>query len=368
MTHTFKAFWAGARAEFRNLLRSKIVVALATAQAVTFLVLVSLFGVTGARAPTALIDYDGGAVAQQFVASLKAAHHSFDLRVMDKASADQQLRRGDIVAMIMIPREFSQKISQGRDVSIRVVVDNINTDMTDDIERALPSAIASFGRARNLPNILVQVVESDLIDHDTGYIPYLVVSALVSAALIIAGVLGAVAMAREYEAGTNTVLRLAPVSPLVPLLGRILATWAVSSLALAVAAAIVIFGYGVSPLHPLEMAAALLSSTLVFSILGMALGIALKRSLPVVSIVFGMALPCFMVSGSYEPESFDGHTIWMIAHFSPVYYAVGIVEHAAHGLHVTPESVAVNFLALAGWAVLSLGLAVFLLKREVSRC
>jgi ABC-type multidrug transport system permease subunit len=142
----------------------------------------------------------------------------------------------------------------------------------------------------------------------------------------------------------------------------------VSLLAMAVATSIVVFGYGVSPLHPIEMAAALLVSNAIFGLVGMAVGIAMKRTLPVVSTIFGLALPLFLFSGSYEPERFDGNTIWTIAHFSPVYYAVGIIEHAAHGLQVTPESVAINFLALVGWTILSLAVALFCLKREGVRC
>ncbi len=85
---------------------------------------------------------------------------------------------------------------------ITVNIDNINTDMTEDIQRALPSAIAAFGHDTQSPDIRVQVREHDLIPHDTGFIPYLVVSALVLATLVIAGILAAMVVAREFESGT----------------------------------------------------------------------------------------------------------------------------------------------------------------------
>ena len=56
--------------------------ALVVLEAITFLVLVSLFGLTGSRAPTALVDLDGGPLAQSFIRHLDAAHHSFALRPM----------------------------------------------------------------------------------------------------------------------------------------------------------------------------------------------------------------------------------------------------------------------------------------------
>jgi ABC-type Na+ efflux pump permease subunit len=151
---------------------------------------------TGARAPTAVIDYDHGAYSQALIENLAAAHHSFTLKFMDEAQATKAIKRGNLVAMIVIPPGFTDAISHGHVIPLKVIVDNIDTDMTDDIQRALPSAIIAFGKQSRLPFIHVQVQEKDLIDHDTDFIPYLVVSGLVLAAFTISAILSAVAVAR----------------------------------------------------------------------------------------------------------------------------------------------------------------------------
>jgi len=367
MNPVIRALLGSAQAEFIQLARARSLVILTVVQAVTFLFLVSLFGMTGARAPTALIDYDKGMYAQIFVQNLKTAHHSFTIIPMDEETANRALAHGNLVAEIIIPAGFSDAMSQGKTVPLKVIVDNIDTDMTDDIQRALPSAIIQFAKQIKLPGIHVQVAEHDLIDHDTDFIPYLVVSSLVLAAFTISGILSAVAVAREYETGTAAMLALAPVHPIVPLVGRVLATCAVSMGALAITCCVAVFGYGIIPKHPFEMAATLASCVIIFGCIGVALGAGMKRTLPVASLVFGIALPLFMFSGSYEPERFDGNTIWTLAHFSPVYYAVGILEHAAYGLIVTPESVSLNFLYLLGWAVGALLVAAIFTRRGVTR-
>jgi ABC-2 type transport system permease protein len=346
--------WASALAEFIQFKRNRTVLALALVQAITFLFLVSLFGMTGALAPTAVIDNDHGAYAQAFIEDLRSAHHSFTIKFMDEARATEAIKHGDLVAMIVIPSGFTDAISHGQPISLKVIVDNIDTDMTDDIQRALPSATMAFGKQSHLPGLHVQTQETDLISNDTGFIHYLIVSGLVLAAFTISGILSAVAVAREYEGGTARMIAVSPVHPLVPMLGRVLATSIVSALAASLTVAVALLGYGIVPAHPFEMAAALICCIVIFALVGMALGACLKRTLPVASLVFGIALPLFMVSGSYEPERFDGNLIWSIAHFSPVYYAVGILEHSVHNLHVTPESVSLNFLALGGWALLAL--------------
>jgi ABC-2 type transport system permease protein len=359
------ALIGGFRAEFVQLLRSRLFVALTVIQAVTFLFLVSLFGMTGSFAPTAIIVEDKGPYAKEFIAQLEAAHHSFDLRVMDQASAQAVLNRGDLVAIITIPKDFSDAVAHGKETTVKVQVDNVNTDMTEDIKRALPSAIVAFGNRLHLPDIRVHATEIDLINHDTGFIPYLVVSGLALDAFVIACMLSAMAVAREFEAGTVKLLAIAPVHPLISILGRVLATDAISTLAMILPVVIAIFGYQIMPLHPLEMVGVILLSIVIFSCIGVALGAVLKRTLAVASLVFGLAFPLYLCSGSLEPQRFDGNLIWALAHISPVYYSVGILEQAFHDLQVTPEPTWLNFVVLLGWAVAMLLLAAILLRKAV---
>lgn len=350
------------RAELLHLMRARLFVALTIIQAVTFLFLVSLFGLTGSRAPTALVTEDQGPYAKSFITQLASTYHSFDLRPMDESSALAALHRGALVAIITIPKDFSSALAHGQVITLHVAVDNVNTDMTDDIQRALPAAIVAFGRQHHFPGIRVQGAEVDLVDHDTGFIPYLIVSALALDAFIIASILSAMAVAREFETGTIKQLAVAPLHPLLSLLGRMLATDTIAVAAIVVPVALAVFGYHIIPLHPFQVLGVMLLCIAIFGCIGVALGAVLKRTLPVVTLIFGLGFPLYLGSGSLEPQRFDGEPIWMIAHLSPVYYAVGILEQAFYGLQVTPESVWVNFSALLGWALLALLLAGLLLR------
>jgi hypothetical protein len=127
----------------------------------------------------------------------------------------------------------------------------------------------------------------------------------------------------------------------------------------------VVVGYGVVPVYPVEMAGALVACVGIFTCLGAALGAGLRRTLPIAPLVFGLSLPLYIDSGSLEPERFDGTAIWSLAHLSPVYYAVGVLEDAGHGLRVTPEPVAVDILALVAWGLLALIVAGLFTKRRL---
>src|SRR5580658_7428109 len=91
-----RASW---RIEIAHLRRGWLFVLLALVQGLTFLVLVSLFGLTGSRAPTALIDSDRTSLSREFVNDLKAAHGSFAIRPMTIREARSQLDGGRIVAI-----------------------------------------------------------------------------------------------------------------------------------------------------------------------------------------------------------------------------------------------------------------------------
>lgn len=348
--------------ELLHLRNSKVFLGLVMLEAVTFIVLVSLFGLTGAHAPTAIIDRDHTAESRAFIQYLKHDHRSFKLEAMTQKQADEKLSSGDLVARITIPHGFAANLKAARTVNLPLVIDNVNADFTDDIRRALPAGIAAFGEHLREPGIRALPVEKDDISHDTDYIPYLVVSALVLDALVLGGVLAATAVAREWEEGTVKVWRLSPANAVALLGGKIIASAMAAGVGLAAAFLLVVGAYGVAPEHWLEAIGVLIACVVIFSCLGACLGALVRRTLPVVSLLFGVVMPLYLISGALEPLRFDGEGPWHEGHFTPTYWAIGVLEHAFHGLRVTPESVSFDALVTGLWAVGALLLAVVALN------
>lgn len=365
MTPTLTALGGGFRAEIQQLRRSRLLVVLTLAEAVTFLVLVSIFGLTGNHVPTAVVDRDGGKLASQWAQVMSATYHTYGVQYMDARSAEQALNQGDVAAILYIPAGFSQHMTDHSMIRIHFRVDNVNADLTNEVELGIPPAARAFAVANHFPGIRVVTAEKDLVRHEVGFIPYLVVSALALTAFVVAGTLAASAVAREFETRTLAYIKLSPAHPLVPLAGRLLATGAVSAAAVGVAALLVVAGYGVVPEHPAAMAAGLLLCVVIFSCIGAGIGTLVRRTLPLSALIFGLALAFYLDSGSLEPARFYGNGFWAIAHTSPVYYAVGILQYAVHGLRVTPETIPVSFGALIGWALLAAGAAWLGLRRAV---
>ena len=359
----WRLFRASAALEAAQLRQNRGFVILTALAAVNFLAMVSLFGLTGAYAPVALINLDGGPYASRFIEALNGAHHSFALKYMSADDAQKALHSGRLVGIITIPAGFSTSVHRGITVPIDLRIDNVNIDLTNDVQRALPAAIVAFGHRHNFPGVRVIMAEHDVMPHDTGYIPYLVVSALALDAMVIAGILGAMATAREWERRTVKLLRLSPASATIVLAGKLAVASTVAGGALGLTLLAIVFGYGVAPVDPWTTVFALAACVAIFTCMGAWLGAVLKRTLAVVPLMFGLAMPLYVDSGALEPTRFDGEKIWRLAHLSPVYYAVGVLEWSFHGLRVTPEPVYVDMLVLLAIAGVAAALTLGSLAR-----
>jgi ABC-type transport system involved in multi-copper enzyme maturation permease subunit len=342
---------AAARLELQLMARDRLFVALTVLAAMSFVAMVSLFGLTGSRAPMALIDEDGGPQAARFVSAMDRAHHSFRLRPMSRSEADALLSQGRLVGSITIPAGFSERVERGQTVALDVRLDNVNVDLSNDVQRALPAAIVIFGRESGFPGVRAHVEERDVYPRDTAYIPYLAVSALALDAFVLAAALGALAVAREWEGRTLKLWRVSPAAPGGLLAGKLLVSCSVAAAALAAAVLFIGLVFGVWPIAPLALAGALLACVVIFGCVGAWIGTVLRRTAPVVPLTFGLVLPLYMDSGALEPTRFDGDVIWLIAHATPLYYAVGVLEWAFHGLQVTPEPVIADMAVLVAFAI-----------------
>jgi hypothetical protein len=339
-----------ARLQLLGLRRAPVTTALAFLLPVNLLLLLSLFALTGYRAPTAVVLGERTALAESFVAALEAAHHSFDLRPMDLGRAREQLQHGELVAIIEIPAGFDAIVRAGQTADIALTVDNVNLDITEDVRRAVPAAAVIFAEAEGFDEVRMHPQLHDVLPRDTGYVAYLGVSAIALAACIAGGVLGGTVVAREWEGGSGRLLRLAPSGAGPVLVGRLLAAGLVGVAASLVTAAIVRFGYGVPLQHPGELLVAVVATVAASVALGGLLGALVRRTLPITPLVVGITLPFYLDSGALEPQRFDGPVLFAAAHFSPAYYGVGLIEHAWNGLVVVPEPLWTLAVVLAGIA------------------
>src|SRR5215469_2936532 len=134
---SLRVIWACLKKDLKSALTEPLYTLVSIVLPLNVLLLMSLLVISGGLAPTAVVMQDAGPLAQQFYAAMQGAH-SF---VVQQASAEQAnalIQQGKIVAVVTIPADFDTRIQERQSVAVGVQINNLNTDFTNDIRRALP--------------------------------------------------------------------------------------------------------------------------------------------------------------------------------------------------------------------------------------
>ncbi len=363
IAYNLRVIWACMKKDIKVALTDRIFVILGVFLPVNFLILFSLFVLSGGQAPTAVVMNDTGPYAQQFYQSMAGAH-SFILQKATASEAHNLIQAGRIVAVVTIPADFDSQVRNNQPVQVGVDINNLNTDFTNDIRRAVPLSITSF-YAKAFPNVVtITPNESDKYRQDTDYIPYLTVSILVIA-LVVGGLLqSGTSAAREWENATMKELLLSPASRWAVVTGKMLGAVVMSLASVVVVLAVLIFIIGVRPLHWGAVIGFTLLTLSIFIALGTLLGTLLKQRQAFTGLAFGTAIPLFFISGAFGPIAFDVPAIQVIAKIFPVYYAIVVQQYAFHGFALNTYGLWVNVLILCGYAIGLILLAALVLRRS----
>ena len=366
LTYDLRVIWACMKKEIQSALTQRIGTTIGVILPVNFLILMSLFAISGGQAPTAVVLQDRGHYARAFYDAMAHAH-SFRLQTESRQEAQGLIQAGKIVAVVTIPADFDTRVRQNQRVVVNVQINNLNTDFTNDIRRAVPLSITTFyGKA--FPHLVtVTMSEHDLHAQDTDYLPYLTVSILVVALLVGGLVQSGVPAAAEWERGTIKELLLSPASRFAIMVGKMAGALVMSLASVVVILAILVVLYGVWPLHWGEVLGGTLLTMVIFIAGGTLLGTLLKRIQAFVALAIASSIPVFFISGAFGPLSFSGRNavvLTVLAKIFPMSYAIVFMQHAFHGFETNTYGLGTNVLILCGYAVALILLASLVLRRS----
>ena len=358
--------WTICKKDLRVWLRHPSNVAITMLPALALLFVDALAAGAVGRSPVALVTLDQGAKGQQMMQIIRQA----DLfRVSDATPEEAQAlyHNLDVVAILTIPSNFTKEVEAHQPAHITVQINNLNSDFTNDIRRAVPDAITQFYQQQGSKSpIQVALSEQNLRRQDIQLFQYsamplivllLVVSGLVSSSLAAAG---------EWETRTIKELLLSPASRAAIITGKVLTgfvtTTALGALVLAVGS---LLGW-VQPVGvywlPVLLIIALVA---LFSAgVGVALGALVQRIQSVGSVAIVIALYLFFLTGGTAVLAFDPQWLQTIATFVPLYYGRHALEMAI--FYQSSDQLGRDVVVLAGSALLALGLGVLAMRRGIA--
>lgn len=328
---------------------------------INFLILFSLFALSGARVPVTVYQGHGGRLGTTMVQSLTSSH-TFRMTLVSRQSAGvRALKRQTSVASIQIPKlPVTGQLTHR--VAMPVTINNLNTDFADDIRRGLPLAILNFYQRTKPSALPFSWKEIDAYPRNTSFLSYLAVS-IQTVALLLGGILlSGRGTAGEWERGTIKELKLAPIPSWSVILGKT-ASGFLNGLISALLVFFALLALGTSPIHWGQFWLVLLATLLVFVSIGLAVGIVVRSQFIIYPFVLGIALPLFFISGAFGPISWSTPAAAWIARAFPVVYANAAFQHAIHGYWPIGVTTTAVWEILALWAVVSFVMSMWAYHR-----
>jgi ABC-2 type transport system permease protein len=323
--------------------------------------------------PFAVLDRDNSADSRELVEAFTASGYFRLLGSVERpADADRMLRRGEAQLVLSIPPEYARDLASGRSPVVQALVDGsdantatIAINYADAVAGGVAAGRASgrFGSSGG-PAIRAEarVWYNEALESARTIVPGLV--AVIMA--IIAAMLTALTIAREWERGTMEQLAATPVSRTEVVLGKLVPYVVIGFIDLTLVTVLGIIVFNV----PLRGSVLLLAFTAFLFILGM-LGFGIFISAAVKSQLVAtqaglMAtyLPTFLLSGFIFAIASMPAFLQGLSYIIPARYFVAITRGIflkGVGLDVLWPQV----LGLAVFALVAVTLAIRAFRKEI---
>ncbi|HLZ30288.1 MAG TPA: ABC transporter permease [Chloroflexota bacterium] len=367
MTAELVAIWAIVRKDVAVWARQPTAIAATLLPAISLMVVLYIGASAVGRNPVALVVEDDSTHAQQLAAILKDSD-AFNVTQLSADQAAVALQSLQVAGVITIPPTFDTAFDARQPDPVKIEINNLNLDFTNDLRRSLPAAITDF--YSQLPDqvdpIGVQVEESDLRLQDISLLQFQLIPNLVLLLTIAGAINAGLATAREWEDQTIKELLLAPIQRESVIIGKLLAGWLTTLVIAAVVLAIgAISGY----LRPqggawVPTLVTVLLLALTSAAFGVAIGAMARRFQRVAALTIPLSFYLFFLSGGISVIAFLPEWVQTMAQFVPTYYGMHALQMAV--FYNSSEELGRDLAVLVATAGVMLALAVASLRRQLT--
>lgn len=316
--------------------------------------------------PLAVVDQDrteqSRALVERFTSS---GYFSVRAAPASAAGVEALLSRGAVRAALVIPPGFARAVAAGRPAPVQYLLDGSDANTATVALTYAEGVAAAFGAARGMPppiDLASRVWYNETLRSRNMIVPGLV-AVIMS---IIAAMLTALTIAREWERGTMEQLAATPVRRSEVVLGKILPYLVIG---LVDVLAVVLVGIGILGVPFRGSAVALLLLTTLFLLGALGLGTFISAALKSQVLATQVAMVA-----TYLPALLLSGFMFAIANMPPVLKAMTWVVPARHYVAVTravflkgagPADLWPQAGAMLLFATLGIGLAVRAFRKEI---
>jgi ABC-2 type transport system permease protein len=325
----------------------------------------------------AIWNQDGSVTAREFLLNFKNSKYFKIIGYYDNYPAmERLLDKGTAMIAMVIHKDFSKYINSNGLAPLQVIIDGSDSNTAQIALGYVNSVVYSYNQ-KYLKNALAasSIENSDPVDlrtrvwfnQDFDSKLFIVPGLIAIIMMIIAALLTSLTVAREWERGTMEQLISTPVRAMELIIGKFAPYFVIGFIDLAISVVMGILLFGV----PLRGSVALLvfCSGIFLTgalMMGIYISIVAKSQLMASQMaILTSFLPTFMLSGfTYEIFNMP-QWVQAITYFVPARYFI-VILRGIYLKGVGIESLWLNMVALAIFAVVTVRAAIFKFKKKVA--
>jgi ABC-2 type transport system permease protein len=320
----------------------------------------------------AVLDRSHSASSRELVKSFESSGYFTVVRYLDRLEqADAILTEGRARLVLVIPPDFTAALAAPSQATVQALLDGSDANTATIAMNYAEAIVAGFsarvtlvGRALSLPvDAETRIWYNETLESRNMIVPGLI-AVIMS---IIAAMLTALTIAREWERGTMEQLAATPVHRLEIILGKLVPYVAIGlfDVAMAVVVGLVVFGV---PFRGSVLLLGVMTTMFLLGALGLGIFISAAMKSQVLATQVAMLatfLPALLLSGfifAIEPMPW---ILKAISRIVPARYYVTVTKGIfLKGVGI--EVLAIDGLAMVIFAVVGVGLAIRVFRKEIA--
>jgi ABC-2 type transport system permease protein len=351
-------------ANFKLFMRDRTAVFFAFAFPILFMIIFGFVfsGDNDISYDISLVNNDGSEAGATIAHALNQVP-IFKVSEDDLDSSLEELKNGNLQAVILIPEDIQLKVSQGEVADIVVYYDPARTTSSQVILSVLGEVVNQTNRYLTQEPILLQLREESIQSKDLRNIDYLVPGIIAMSALFL-GLFGALPLVEWREKQVLKRFGATPIRRVTIVSSQVVYRLVLALIQTFIIIAIAYFVFSVEVIGSwLVLFGLIMLGTLTFVCIGyLAVSRAktVEGAMPVVQLI---QFPMLFLSGIFFPIDFMPDFMRPIVSAMPLTYLGDALRQTM--VSATPEhSILVDTAVLAGWLVVSMALAIRLFRWE----
>lgn len=188
--------------------------------------------------PTVFADFDGSPESRLLKENFRSSgYFNIDHETTRETEITALLDRGDALAAVIVPPEFSNRLAKGQPVSVQVLLDGSNSNAASVAQGYASRIVQEFSLAQMLarhPEVAPPIEHRPRVwyNSELKYAYFMVLSMISLAGMMVGVITAAASVVRERDYGTIEQLLVTPISPAELIAAKMLPSLTAGMLAL----------------------------------------------------------------------------------------------------------------------------------------